>query len=116
MEAAPLLNALQDQKVGRAGRDLDIGRADDGAAIKVRGNLRVMHLGERRHFLRFEKPPTRPSSFAEYWPRRVASTRANSYLVVSRSPVAIGMLVPRATSAICSGISGGTGSSNHSGS
>ncbi len=46
----------------------------------------------------------------------VASTRANSYLVVSRSPVAIGMEVARATLAISSGISGGTGSSNHSGS
>ncbi len=46
----------------------------------------------------------------------VSSTRANSYLVHSRSPVATGMLVWRATSAISSGRSGGVGSSNHSGS
>jgi len=38
-----------------------------------------------------------------------ASTRANSYLVTSRSPVAMGVLVERATSAICSGISAGVG-------
>ena len=46
----------------------------------------------------------------------VSSTRANSYLVHRRSPVATGMLVWRATSAIISGRSGGVGSSNHSGS
>ena len=48
--------------------------------------------------------------------RRSASTRANSYFVVSRSPVAIGIDVARATDAIASGLSGGTGSSSQSGS
>ena len=42
--------------------------------------------------------------------------RANSTLVVSLSPVAIGMLVPAATRAIPAMSSGGVGSSNHSGS
>jgi hypothetical protein len=46
----------------------------------------------------------------------VSSTRANSYLVVSRSPVAIGIEVARATRAISSGDSGGVGSSSQSGS
>ena len=46
----------------------------------------------------------------------VSSTRANSYLVVSRSPVAMGIDVARATRAISSGASGGVGSSNQSGS
>ena len=44
------------------------------------------------------------------------STRANSYLVVRRSPVAIGIDVACATRAISSGMSGGVGSSNQSGS
>ena len=43
-------------------------------------------------------------------------TSWNSYLVVSLSPVAIGMLVLEATSAIASGWPGGTGSSNQRGS
>ena len=101
MKAAPLLNAFEDEEIGRARRDLDVGCAHDGTAIKVGSDLCVMHLGEGGHLLRLAP---------------AASTRANSYLVVRRSPVAIGMRVPRATMAICSGISGGTGSSNHNGS
>src|SRR5574337_347280 len=46
----------------------------------------------------------------------VSSTRANSYFVVRRSPVAIGMRHCAATLAISSGASGGVGSSNQSGS
>ncbi len=61
-------------------------------------------------------PPTRPSAGCRIEAAPQASTRANSYLVTSRSPVAMGTVVARATSAICSGISAGTGSSNQSGS
>ena len=60
--------------------------------------------------------PTLPSSSCRMPAARVSMTRANSNLVVSRSPVAIGIEVPRATCAITSGMSGGTGSSNHRGS
>ena len=74
MEAAPLLNAFQDQKVGRAGRDLNVGRADHGPAIQMRSDLRVMHFRERRHLLGLEQAAdaSRDSS-AGYWrrPRRV---------------------------------------------
>ncbi len=67
-------------------------------------------------FLASMMPPTRPSAICRIEAARHSSTRANSYLVVRRSPVAIGMEVPRATSAISSGFSGGVGSSNHRGS
>ena len=42
-------------------------------------------------------------------------TSANSALVVSLSPVAIGVVTARATLAISDMLSGGIGSSNHSG-
>jgi hypothetical protein len=61
-------------------------------------------------------PPTRPSAGCRIEAAPHSSTRANSHLVTSRSPVATGIEVARATRAISSGISGGTGSSNHSGS
>ena len=67
-------------------------------------------------FLASMRPPTRPSAICRIEAARFSSTRPNSYLVVSRSPVAMGIEVPRATSAISSGLSGGVGSSNHSGS
>ena len=67
-------------------------------------------------FLVSRMPPERPRSGCRMVAARFSMTRANSNLVVSRSPVAIGIDVPRATSAITSGMSGGTGSSNHSGS
>ncbi len=67
-------------------------------------------------FLASSRPPTRPSAICRIEAAPVSSTRANSYLVARRSPVAMGMLVWRATLAISSGISGGVGSSNQSGS
>src|SRR5271156_4812168 len=60
VEAAPLLDAFQDQKIGRARRDLNIGRAHHRTAIQVRGDLRVMDLGERRDLLRLEEPADAP--------------------------------------------------------
>ncbi len=67
-------------------------------------------------FFASSRPPTRPSAGCRIEAAPVCSTRANSYLVHSRSPVATGIDVAAATLAISSGISGGTGSSNHSGS
>ena len=67
-------------------------------------------------FLASSRPPTRPRFICRIEAAPVSSTRANSYLVVSRSPVAIGIDVARATRAISSGASGGVGSSNQSGS
>ena len=67
-------------------------------------------------FLASSRPPTRPRFSCRIEAAPVSSTRANSYFVVSRSPVAIGIDVARATRAISSGISGGVGSSNQSGS
>src|ERR687898_658244 len=58
-------------------------------------------------FFASSRPPTRPSAICRIEAARCSSTRANSYLVVRRSPVAIGIEVARATSAISSGIAGG---------
>src|SRR5260221_11374285 len=44
VEAAPILDALEDQKVRAAGAELDVGGALDRAAIEMRGDLRVMRL------------------------------------------------------------------------
>src|SRR5258707_9119375 len=41
MEAAPILDALEDEKIGRAGADLDVGGALDRPAIEGRRDLRV---------------------------------------------------------------------------
>ena len=46
MESAPCLNAFKDQKVGRAGSKLDIGRALNGATIKMWCNLEQILLLE----------------------------------------------------------------------
>ena len=67
-------------------------------------------------FLASQMPPTRPRSGCRIEAAPVASTRPNSYFVVSRSPVAIGIVVLRATIAIASSWPGGTGSSNQRGS
>src|ERR1700685_314982 len=45
LKAVPALDALQDQEVRAAGRELDVGGADDGTAIEMRRDLRVMRLG-----------------------------------------------------------------------
>ncbi len=46
VEAAPGPDALLNQEVGRAGADLDMGGAFDGAAVEVRGDLGVVGLGQ----------------------------------------------------------------------
>ena len=48
VEAAPGLDALLDQEVGRAGADLDVGGAFDGAAIEVRRDLGEVGLGQNK--------------------------------------------------------------------
>src|SRR5947209_19636182 len=45
VEAAPILDAFEDQEIRRAGADLDIGGALDRAAIEMRRDLRVMRFG-----------------------------------------------------------------------
>ena len=67
-------------------------------------------------FFASRMPPTRASAGCRIAAACRLSKSAYSYLVASRSPVATGMLVPRATTAISARFSGGTGSSNHSGS
>src|SRR6266850_625216 len=67
-------------------------------------------------FFASSRPPTRPSAICRIDAAPVSSTRANSCLVASRSPVAIGIEVWSATRAISRGFSGGVGSSSQSGS
>ena len=67
-------------------------------------------------FFASKMPPTRPKFICKIDAAPSSSKRTKSYFVARRSPVAIGMVVPRATLAISRGLSGGIGSSNHSGS
>ena len=60
-------------------------------------------------------PPERPKAGCKIDAAPWRKTSANSALVVSLSPVAIGVVTARATLAISEMLSGGTGSSNHSG-
>ena len=60
-------------------------------------------------------PPHCPTSSWMICAACFSSTRANSYFVTRRSPVAMGMLVWAATRAISSTFSGITGSSNQNG-
>src|SRR5579871_7051911 len=56
VEALPALDAFEDQEVGAAGRELDVGRSDHGAAIEVGRELHVLYLRERCDLLGLEKP------------------------------------------------------------
>ena len=56
MKAAPGLDAFEDQEVGRARRELDIGRAHDRAAIQMRRDLDVVDFGHAGDLLGFEQP------------------------------------------------------------
>ena len=67
-------------------------------------------------FLPSKIPPALPKFGCKIAAAPQLNTRANSYFVQRRSPAAIGTRVRAATLAISSGISGGVGSSNHSGS
>ena len=62
-----------------------------------------------------QMPPARPNAGCKIAAAPLRKTGANSAFVVSLSPVATGMRVLRATWAICSTASGGTGSSYQSG-
>src|SRR3990170_7865256 len=57
IEPAPRLDALEQEKVRRAGGELDVRRSDDGAAVEVRRDLRVAHLRHAGDLLRLEQPP-----------------------------------------------------------
>ena len=67
-------------------------------------------------FLASNIPPTRPRFIWRIAAAPARNSRAKSYFVVNRSPVAMGIDVALATLAISSGASGGTGSSSQSGS
>ena len=116
MEAAPVPDPFEDQEVRTACAELDVRRADDRAAVEVGRDLGVVGLRQGGDLLPLEQAadPAQLSWRIDAAP--VSRTRENSYFVVSRSPVAIGIDVARATRAISSGISGGVGSSNQSGS
>src|SRR5690606_40447721 len=47
VKAAPRLDAFQDQEVGRAGGELDVGRALDRAAVEVRRDLGIVRLDRK---------------------------------------------------------------------
>ena len=54
MEAAPVEDSLEDEEVRAARGELDVRRPDDGPAVEVRRDLRVVRLGERRDLLALE--------------------------------------------------------------
>src|SRR3984885_12068624 len=54
MEAVPALDALEDEKIRAARRELNVRRADDRPAIKVRRDLRVVSFRDSRDLLRFK--------------------------------------------------------------
>ena len=54
MEAAPGLDAFEDQEVRQRGRELDVGGALDRPAIEMRRDLRIVRLRHRRDLLGFQ--------------------------------------------------------------
>ena len=110
METAPCLDAFKDQEIGRAGRDLDIRGPNDWSAIKMRRDLHMIDLGHCGNLSWLPICRQRvPRFICRIAAAPARSSRAKSYLVVSRSPVATGIDVARATLAISSGASGGYG-------
>ena len=55
MEALPAFDALENQKVGAAGGQLDVRRTDHRAAVQVRGDLYMLRFGHAGDLLRFEQ-------------------------------------------------------------
>ena len=116
MEAVPALDALEDEEIRAARGELDVGRADDRPAIEVRRDLGVVRFRHRGDLLRLQDAADPAEVHLQDRGGAGFEHRANSYFVVSRSPVAIGIRHCAATFAISSGASGGVGSSNHKGS
>ena len=83
------------RKFGRAGRKLDICRADDGTAKQMRSDLRVEGLGHAGDFLRFQQPADTPRFICKDR-RRILSEQIGKFVLCrqSRSPVATGIDVP----------------------
>ena len=117
VEAAAGADALEDQEVRDRQRELDRRRPGDRPGVEVRRDLRPEPLGRspRSCAPRAARRPARGSAAGSPTPPARSSV-ANSALVVSRSPAAIGTGEAAATAARSSGRSGGTGSSNQSGS
>src|SRR5581483_4567566 len=55
-EAAPVEDAFEQQQVGAAGAELDVGGGDDGAAVEVGRDLRVVRLRQGRDLLALQQP------------------------------------------------------------
>src|SRR5215468_1599828 len=55
VEAAPGLDALEDEEIRAAGSEMDVGRALDRTAIEMRRDLRVVGLGHAGDLLRLEQ-------------------------------------------------------------
>ena len=110
---------LEDQEVRDRERELDRRRPGDRPGVEVRRDLRAEALGHapRSCAPRGGRRPGRGSAAGSPTPPRRARSVANSALVVSRSPAAIGTgdcAAPRSRGRAAA--SGGTGSSNQSGS
>ena len=56
MDPLPALDPLEDEEIRAAGGQLDVGRAHHRAAVQVRGELHVLHLGKRGDLLGLEDP------------------------------------------------------------
>ena len=110
VDPVPAPDPLEDQEVRACTSRAGCWRRRRPA--RSRGAARSARSGTRpcaAIFLASSRPPTRPVFICRIEAAPVSSTRANSCLVVSRSPVAMGMDVARATRAISSGASGGVG-------
>ena len=86
MEALPALDAFEDEEIRAAGGELDVGRAHDGPAVKVRRDLRVVHLGHARDLLRFED--SADAAEIHLQDRRAASLQQAAEIVFGRKAFA----------------------------
>ena len=104
------------RKFGTARRQLDVRGAHHRAAVQVRRDLHVLHFRERGDLLCLQEAPHPTEVRLQDGGAARREQPREVVLGARRSPAAIGTLQARATFAISSGASGGTGSSNHSGS
>ena len=86
VDAVPAADALEDQEVRRAGRELDVGGADDRAAVEVRRDLRVVALRHPGDLLAFEQAADAPEVHLQ--DRRGAGLEHARELVLRRQPLA----------------------------
>ena len=117
MKALPALDALEDQEVRAAGGELDVRRADHRTAVQVRGELHMVDFSQRGDLLGLQNAADPAEVHLQ--DRRGAGAQHPREIVLGGEPLAGGDRDARSRAprvAISSGASGGTGSSNHSGS